>query len=212
MDVADNPTIVIPCGHQFCSECVVRLHHQHEEASIASGNEEGGARCPGCRGAFRLDKVIDLRTFRKVHQPEAIGEPSGEEVQEEEEDDLIYDTDSSDEGDDGNDNGSDLEDFVVKDEEDEVEVKVKAEAESEGEAEAEASESRRSPEVKDEDTDQAEEKPKVARKKDIKGKGKAKQKSRPRTLAEVRKDAMRNAKSKKQCMSFPSFLATKEDN
>ncbi|KAG0638594.1 putative ATP-dependent helicase C23E6.02 [Tuber brumale] len=186
LDAADNPSIVVPCGHQFCSECLVLLHTQHVKAAIASGNEEGGARCPGCRGAFQLNKVIDLRTFQKVYMPEG-EEVAPEEPKEEYDDDLIYDTDSSEDSDDDGDTGSDLEDFIVNDEE------VDSDEQGEGSAAASASE----------DGGQAPARKATApkkRKKDIKGKGKAKEKSRPRTLAEVRKDAMRNAKSKKQYM------------
>jgi len=194
LDAADNPSIVIPCGHRFCSECLLRLHTQHVEAAIASGNEESGARCPGCRGVFQLNKVIDLRTFQKVHSSE--GEEAAPEEPKEEYDDLIYDTDSSfEDSDDDDDTGSDLEDFVVKDEE-EDEEDSEEDSEDQGESSAAASAS--------EDGGQAPVQKAAApkKKKDLKGKGKAKEKRRPRTLAEVRKDAMRNGKSKRQCM-FP---------
>ncbi|RPA97556.1 hypothetical protein L873DRAFT_1771102 [Choiromyces venosus 120613-1] len=188
LDAADNPSIVIPCGHQFCSECLLQLHTQHVEDAIASGNEEGGARCPGCRGAFHLNKIIDFRTFQKVHMSEGV--ETTEEPEEEYNDDLIYDTDSSEESnsDDEDDTGSDLEGFVVPDDEDELE----ADSEEQGEGSASGSA------YEDEGRTPAR---KVAKKKkDVKGKGKAKERSRPRTLAEVRKDAMRNARSKRQYM------------
>ncbi|CUS15134.1 unnamed protein product [Tuber aestivum] len=188
LDAADNPSIVIPCGHQFCSECLLQLNTQHAAAAIASGNEEGGARCPGCRGAYQPNKVIDLRTFQKVHMSEG-EEAAPEEPKEEYDDNLIYDTDSSEDSDyDDDDTGSDLEGFIVNDEEEEVD----SEEQGEGSAAGSASE----------DGCQASARKPAApkKKKDVKGKGKAKEKSRPRTLAEVRKDAMRNAKSKRQYM------------
>jgi len=201
LDAADNPSIVIPCGHQFCSECLLQLHNQHAEAAIASGNEESGARCPGCRGAFQVNKVIDLRTFKKVHGSSEEEEAAPEEPKEEYED-LIYDTDSSSEdSNDDDDTGSDLEDFVVKDEEEEEEE------EEEEDSEEQQGESSSAVASASGDGSQAPAQRAAApkKKKDLKGKGKAKEKRRPRTLAEVRKDAMRNGKSKRQCM-FPPIL------
>lgn len=136
-----------------------------------------------------MQKVIDLQAFRKVHQPETL--VPRDETKDPVDDDLIFDTDEEeeeddddddDDGGDGDGEGEDLGGFVVAD--DEVDDGVSAlEAAS------------RIKRVK---------KPqkKTTAKKDPKNKGKDKVKSPPRTLAEVRKDAMRNAKSKKQCMCF----------
>lgn len=124
-----------------------------------------------------MQKVIELVVFRKVHQPETLA-PSDETKDPVGDDDLIFDTD--DESGDEEDEGEDLGGFVVPDD-DEAD---------DGSSSSEAA-TRKKPAKKTQ---------KDAAKKDPKGKGKEKIKSPPRTLAEVRKDAMRNAKSKKQCM------------
>lgn len=131
-----------------------------------------------------MQKVIDLVVFQKVHQPETLA-PNNE-TRDPVDDDLIFDTDDSDEGED-EDEDEDLGGFVVAD--DEVD---------DGSSASEAA-PRKSP------ADKTQKKKEVA-KKDPKGKGKEKVRSPPRTLAEVRKDAMRNAKSKKQCMCLQSVL------
>lgn len=122
-----------------------------------------------------MDKVINLATFRKVHQPETL-KPSDSDQNPE--DDLIFDTDGDeDEEEDEEEDDEDLADFVVPDSE-------------EGTDDGLETSDRKKPAKK------------APKKKDAKGKGKAKVKAPPRTLAEVRKDAMRNAKSKRQCTCF----------
>lgn len=125
-----------------------------------------------------MQKVIDLLAFRKVHQPETLA--PRDETKDPVDDDLIFDTDDEEEDDDDDDEGEDLGGFVVADEE---------VGDGSGASEAAAHIKRTKKPQK-----------KAAAKKDPKGKDKVK--SLPRTLAEVRKDAMRNAKSKKQCMCF----------
>lgn len=134
-----------------------------------------------------MQKVIDLQAFRKVHQPETL--VPRDETKDPVDDDLIFDTDDEEEDDDDDDGeGEDLGGFVVAD--DEVD---------DGASASEAA----APEVATPGAAKRAKKPqKKPVKKDPKNKGKDKVKSPPRTLAEVRKDAMRNAKSKKQCMCF----------
>lgn len=126
-----------------------------------------------------MQKVIDLLAFRKVHQPETLA--PRDETKDPVDDDLIFDTDDEEDDDGDDDESADLGGFVVADEE----------------VDDGASASEAAARIK-----QAKPQKKLAAKKDPKNKGKDKVKSPPRTLAEVRKDAMRNAKSKKQCMCF----------
>lgn len=133
-----------------------------------------------------MQKVIDLQAFRKVHQPETL--VPRDETKDPVDDDLIFDTDDEEEDDDDDDDGEgeDLGGFVVAD--DEVDDGASASDATAPEAAA--------------CIKRAKKPQKKSVKKDPKNKGKDKVKSPPRTLAEVRKDAMRNAKSKKQCMCF----------
>lgn len=153
---------------------------------MQQGDEDkGGCRCPKCRGEINVDKVINLATFRKVHQPETL-KPDDRDHNPED-DDLIFDTDEDEEGDEEEEEDEDLADFVVPDSE-------------EGTDDGLETSDRKKPAKK------------ALKKKDAKGKGKAKVKAPPRTLAEVRKDAMRNAKSKRQCMcSPPPHLESREN-
>ncbi|KAI9649193.1 hypothetical protein NHQ30_001761 [Ciborinia camelliae] len=120
-DVTPNPSIIIPCGHDNCHECLVRLSDNARVA--AQGNDEGGATitCPSCRGKLDMTKLIDYRTFKKAHAP-----PS-ELVEEKIAEDSVNssdesDTDSSSESDDVDENGN-LHGFIVPDdvEDDEAE-------------------------------------------------------------------------------------------
>ncbi len=69
-DPIPNPRIVIPCGHDTCSECLVKIAGNVQQEAIAEGNESGDAKCPTCRGKIDMKKIIDYETFKKVHMGE----------------------------------------------------------------------------------------------------------------------------------------------
>lgn len=172
LDVSENPSIVIPCGHLFCKECLLQVQSTHEQHNMERGDDSSKLRCPGCRGELDMKKVTDLNTFKMVHPPGGTDEVF--EDAKKEDDQLIYDSDSEEDEDENEDPS--LGGFIVNDEDEPL-------AKGKGKKKAKA-------------------KPKAKSKskkfRDDKGKGKAK---KGRTLAEVRKDAMRNDKSRKICMS-----------
>lgn len=176
LDVSENPSIVVPCGHLFCKECLIQVQTQHAQRNLERGEENSKPKCPGCRGELNPEKVTDLSSFKMMYPADGSEAETLEPI-EGLNDDLIYDTDSEDESDEVTKYG-DLRDFVVPDDADDDYVPPKAEP--------------RDP--------NAEPKEKTIKPTENKGKGKAKAK-KGRTLAEVRKDAMRNEKSKRQCMS-----------
>lgn len=114
LDISENPSLVIPCGHAFCPECIAQLQTQHEERIANEGEVTQKMKCPGCRGPLDVKKIIDLRTFRTVHQPELLKENVDEVLGIERDESLIYDTESDDECDETNQYG-DLRNFVVRD-------------------------------------------------------------------------------------------------
>lgn len=68
MDTSNNPSIVLPCGHAFCTECIIQVHATAAQQNLRlRGEENDGAKCPGCRGVLDLKKMIDWSTFKKVH-------------------------------------------------------------------------------------------------------------------------------------------------
>lgn len=73
-DPTPNPRLVIPCGHDTCSECLVKIGQQQQDNAIQHGDDAGGgsARCPSCRGKVVTSKIIDYETFKKVHMPETV--------------------------------------------------------------------------------------------------------------------------------------------
>lgn len=69
-DMSPNPRIVIPCGHDTCSECLVKITTNAQDQAIQEGNETGGsAKCPTCRGRIIMNRVIDYQTFKNVYMP-----------------------------------------------------------------------------------------------------------------------------------------------
>ena len=177
LDVSENPSIVIPCGHLFCKECLVQLQTQHESAQLLRGEEDAKMRCPGCRGPLNPKKIVDLITFKHVHPPDGEEATQDHDLKVDRREDLIYDTDEDEDDEAGDDDeGDDLAGFVVPDDADDAD---------------------------DDDRKVVKKKKKKAgARKEKKGKQKA---GRVRTLAEVRKDAMRNDRSKRQCNDPPSI-------
>jgi hypothetical protein len=117
-DPIPNPRIVIPCGHDTCSECLVKIAGNVQQEAIAEGNEAGDAKCPTCRGKVDMKKIIDYETFKKVHMGDKDGlVAEDDETQSEGDDDSIDDSSDTDssatESDDGSD--EDIRKFVVPD-------------------------------------------------------------------------------------------------
>lgn len=86
-DSASNPKIIIPCGHDTCSECLAKITDQAIQQNVAAGNDGGSnARCPTCRGDLVKEKVIDYAAFKKVHKPD-VEDPIGVEIASDDSDD-----------------------------------------------------------------------------------------------------------------------------
>jgi hypothetical protein len=116
-DAVANPRIVIPCGHDTCSECLVKIAGNVQEEAIAAGEEAGDAKCPTCRGKIEMKKIIDYDTFKQVHmtQNDIVAADDNETMSEDDGDsiDLSSDTDSTDNESEGSD--EDIRNFVVPD-------------------------------------------------------------------------------------------------
>jgi len=74
MDTSNNPSIVLPCGHEFCNDCIVQVYNTATQQGLARGDENAGARCPGCRGDLDIKKIIDWNTFQKVYLKDEVKE------------------------------------------------------------------------------------------------------------------------------------------
>lgn len=66
-EVILSPNFIVPCGHYYCGDCIVKVIDQSQKISIMNGNITSDARCPECRCLFNLKKIIDFSVFRKVH-------------------------------------------------------------------------------------------------------------------------------------------------
>ena len=110
MDMAENATIFIPCGHNACSECFARITDPSQ--AIANGDAgEGHAdiKCPNCRGKIIPAKVIDHATFKKVH---VLEEATSDTLEPQHDDVSASPNDASVDSDDSDD--SDVEDDTTK--------------------------------------------------------------------------------------------------
>lgn len=209
IDMAENATIFIPCGHSTCSECFARISDPSQ--AIVSGDAAEGrnidVKCPNCRGKVNPTKVIDHNTFKKVHMPEEAGldgsNPEAEVETTDESDDS--DTDSDSDGDIDEDDtksvGS-LKDFIVDDDvityegnsEDEAPKKTsrpKANGDVKGET--------LSTEAKDKETAATKKrKTKKDKEKKKRKKGKGKKKASLKTLAQLKKESSGSSKARKK--------------
>lgn len=190
MDMADNPTIFIPCGHNTCSECFARISDPSQANADGNEGRNPDIKCPNCRGKILPTKVIDHNAFKRVYLPELMADgllddECDSQADVETTDNSDSDDDDDDEEDDEVDSKGNLLNFVVRDDvdDDSSETEEGDESYSRGKA--------------------AGKKPSTSKKakKRNKGKGKAKTKEKkpPRqTLAELKKAGMRNIKARQR--------------
>ncbi|KAF4341825.1 DNA repair RAD16 [Fusarium beomiforme] len=124
-DAVPCPSFFIPCGHDSCGECLVRIAESASTVNLQEGNESSRAKCPVCRGQFDPAKCFSYETFREVHMPETIKTDLGVEPFENESDsDEDSETESQFDSDDEVDKKGNLKDFIVNDELSDEEEKV----------------------------------------------------------------------------------------
>lgn len=114
LDAAENPIIFNPCGHALCNECLASLVD-----TVTQSGDGGEPSCPHCRAKINTSKVTDHGSFLRVFCPEQLPEDDVAQV-EDDEATASEDSDdsSSDEVESDVDDGQDLKDFIVDDEDD----------------------------------------------------------------------------------------------
>lgn len=177
MDIAQNATIVIPCGHATCSECFARISDPSQ--AIANGDDGGrDVKCPSCRGKIVASNVTDHDTFKKVHLPHRFAEgPLAEEIQ----GSSGSDSETTDDDETTDDEESDLDGFIVDDDEETTD--------DDGE---EGYHKGKTP------FERCSKTPKPKKKKSKKGKGKVDDRPPRKTLAQLKKESLRNMKARKK--------------
>ncbi|KAK1750232.1 ATP-dependent helicase ULS1 [Echria macrotheca] len=188
LDGVDNPTLIVPCGHETCPECFTYLTDNASQRNIQSGNEVAEAKCPVCRGKVNPANVISWMSFKKVHMPEKLPPPDtslvGNEVEEEE---TASSSSSDTEADSDTESVGSLRDFVVPDDDgDGNDDEDDADVEAELARAVEARDAKRAKKM-DKATRQKQPKPKSLQKK-------PKEKILPSQLASLRKEANKNNK------------------
>ncbi|KAI9743819.1 MAG: hypothetical protein M1818_002553 [Claussenomyces sp. TS43310] len=114
-DPVPNPRIVVPCGHDTCSECLVRITATQAQQGLADGNEAAAAKCPTCRGKIDPQKIIDYETFKTVHLADkTMAVVDSDDSSTADDCDSDSDMETEDSSDDDIDE-ADLDDFVVPD-------------------------------------------------------------------------------------------------
>lgn len=165
---AVNNPVLLRCGHSTCAECFARITDPTQRLDDGSTRTE--FTCPECRAAINPKKITDLDSFNKVHRPEMVEEENGEE-----------DSDSDSESEDYEDEEG-LENFIVPDDEVQYETDVGEAAGSEDKTKRKRS------------SDGGPSKNKRARL----GKEPTKRRKPRVTLAQLKKDSMKNAHAKRK--------------
>jgi SNF2 family DNA or RNA helicase len=178
LEADPNPTIIIPCGHTVCGECVQKLIDPARPGQEV-GEDASKPKCPHCRGELKAKLITDYKHFCRVHCPLRL--EASERIEEEEEE-VDSDTDDDDDDDvlaDDVDEKGNLADFVVDDEIDEDAF--------EAEDDDAGSVSGRGPQT-------GSKKGKAPKK----GKGKGKARAQKKTMAQLKKESLRNKDAKKK--------------
>lgn len=204
MDMAENATIFIPCGHSTCSECFARISDPSQAIAGGDGDEGQGPniKCPNCRGKIVPTKVIDHNAFKRVFIPEA-GGPDGFDPQTDNESTDESDSDSdSEESLAESDDSEDLKDFVVPDDQVESDSELSGgsgeDSHRKGKAPLENPNDKISKQKKSRKS-KAKGEVKIKGKGEVKIKGKGKAKKGPRkTLAQLKKEGARNVRARRQ--------------
>ena len=191
LDAADLPVIFNPCGHTLCNECLTSLVD-----TVMANGEGGQPACPHCRAKINTSRVTDLRSFLQVFCPEKLPEDALAGVDDNDDDDEATASedsdDSSDEVDSDDDDGEDLKDFIV-DDDDDIEYDDENKPDEDGldyghgrtpsEKSASASNSKKA---------------KKPKKNSKKGKGKEKAEDNHKSLAQLRREGLKNKAAKKK--------------
>ncbi|TPX13914.1 uncharacterized protein E0L32_005614 [Thyridium curvatum] len=203
MDAVLDPRFIVPCGHDACQDCLIKLAENAAQNGLQAGREENAnARCPQCRGPLKFKEIVSYTVFKQVHMPESVeGEGSGDAAKSLPSlgSDTESDYSSDEEESDADDNG-DLRNFVVPDDVDDddfdTEVAKAAEKKLKRKARGKKSKSSR------------------------KSKGKRPQKEKlpevkPHMLKQLRKESSKNREARRRYMHYlrdnwePSAKVTK---
>ncbi|KAF1831039.1 DNA repair protein rad5 [Decorospora gaudefroyi] len=180
LEADPNPTIIIPCGHTVCGECVQKLIDPAMRSQQDGHDETSTPKCPHCRGELKARLITDYKHFCKVHCRERLGSADEDEA-ELLDDESDSDSEEEDDYDDVDEKGN-IADFVVDDDH----VSDAAEGNDTDLGSASGA------------------KPKSTKRKSKqrgkgKGKGKGKAPAKPRqTLAQLKKESLKSQAAKKR--------------
>ncbi|KAF1813903.1 hypothetical protein P152DRAFT_414381 [Eremomyces bilateralis CBS 781.70] len=113
LDATRNPALLVPCGHEMCSDCLSKFVAD----SNSTDDEDVNVLCPQCRISFNPKQVTDYGAFLKEYMPE---EPPQDTAAP-----IGSDDDDSDESDDESGTNS-LDGFIVPDDEDDGDIDEEA--------------------------------------------------------------------------------------
>lgn len=205
-DAGTSRTIIFPCGHDFCFECLIRVI-ETETAKEQHNDGEGSStpRCPTCRGSLARDKLIDYKSFETAHKA-VVGpvEVDDDETASDTQSDSDTDSDDDETESDSQNSDGDLRDFIVPDDI----------ADTEDEAEEDNDEELAPKESKPKSKSKGKEKEKEKLRRH-KSKGKKKEPKKHVSIAMLKKEANKSAEARRRYVKYlrknwqPSAKVTK---
>ncbi|KAK7962443.1 uncharacterized protein PG986_003268 [Apiospora aurea] len=182
MEISWNPSILVPCGHYACHECLQLHTNSSEQQRNELDNGKAKPRCVICRAEFDMKGTVTYEAFKSIFMPETRGDSQAQsadgdvaDVESGSDSDSDSDsTDSAEDGDDIDDRGN-LKDFIVDDDDDEeYQPKSKSKDKGKGKAKSESEKKR----------------------------DKKKEYIQPHMLGKLRKEATRNAHAHKKYLKY----------
>ncbi|KAL2130227.1 hypothetical protein VTI74DRAFT_6724 [Chaetomium olivicolor] len=215
-DGVEDPILIVPCGHDTCTECFTSLTETAAQNNLMAGDERGSAKCPVCRGPVDSSRVITYTAFRKVHMPETFEAEDAtpeelEEVTDSDSDDSLSDGDADSEADSDVDTDGNIAGFIapgheVSDDEGDESEHDEDDVDAELDAFAKAKKGKKTikaPEAKETKDAREKKRTKKAKATESKSKGKSKaEEVKPHMLKKLRTEAAKNKEARRRYMHY----------
>lgn len=203
IDAVENPVIFNPCGHALCHDCFSRMID-----SVHVENAEN-VKCPHCRAKIDSKKITDYASFKDVYMgtdDSRLTDDEGD-LSSDSDSESDVDTDGSDSDSfwNGSDDGEDLKDFVVPDNEEEEEEDDDSDDDDDL-GRIKKPKKTAVPKLEESKTTAKKVKIKSKKHKGTKKKSKGKKKEKAVSLADLRKEGLKSRAAKKRYLRQLSKL------
>ncbi|KAK8000085.1 hypothetical protein PG990_012685 [Apiospora arundinis] len=187
-----NPSILVPCGHYACHECL-QLHAISSEQRNQMDREGAKPKCILCRADFDMKKTITYEAFKSTFIPKSAGDDNSED---EADDDSDSDSDS------GSDADLDSDETNSAEEEDGDDIDESGNLKNFIDDDDDADDYKPRPKPRKARSKSKDKGKKKDKRKKKKEKKKEEEEVQPHMLAKLRKDATRNMNERTRYLNY----------